>query len=1713
MIDFERELSRVVASSALAWALKNEKSEHFALIRTVPSQLCGNLVSQIKFELENLNKNKIERTELEVFELQSDKDLVDLTESQINGEKAIEKRNKGVSCLIIAPPPPLTPPLPIEIPSSILSAFEILDYLQLIQLAAQEFYMRCGRAEVELLNSFEIEGWLNGSSTRPGNTEAWLYIVAMVALGAERKEIGRELWRVGLIPDVGTDSGVGDFTKRLKRNEEIVKALGGVTKGKTPSVRLTAVNVALTPVTTRVISILSLRVLTSAAGELGWCKSLISDELTLDKWDLEPDFGDLESLSILPFRDLTGRVTSASKLKQDDPKTFSEAIFANVEFTDEGEVRKPPSVQVHWETNPKNFVHSGKWRVSLVIPGAYRREDEPPLLVKIIKDRKERKHSLKLDISRDDLPDGVFDGSLLVAIEVAALSEEDDMVMRLKNGRNASVESDEFELRFATDSGGPDDSAKISTDDSVSPAAAILSVALGEEAAPFVRGYSLDEKRSILEIQFLDSQARKVAIRTVRIIPRLLQIQKKLISDCADSIYVKLSLNSNTIDSVGEQYVKSTRIPDILLNARIEYFKQVKVFSKTRTAALVETLEWDTEVCTALDEYVAIYKKVLAECDLELAAEILLLDTVQIEVNVSREPLRTTVILPTHPLRSLWLREYWFKLMKWHQQVLRLDVSERASAIDIELVNRISLSNLPFISKAEGSEFNIYLDEVAFGYGIYVSPDDSDHEAMVSLTIAALGSDRSQAAQSSRFAAVRRNVAQYIEHRRHPDALAIATLNIGDGELVSNLMAPYFAEATDLNSAKSDFRLQVTAYSNSHWSLKPAKKLAELQTRLREISRSGLSHLSPLIGLSIRPRDFLTTDRHNVHLSVVRGIATGEIEKNSIDDERMSFLGGLITGTQTSHYPDTRSWHVTPTGAQELEGQITSLHKLLIAAQGKLHSQREGSLGLSITLSPETAADIRALHNRSDRVLTLDRYVGLDWFINSKSLGLGASYVLDYTPDFVEGLAERLIVTTQHPGEADRVVEKAMLEMGLDTRNRRSQVIENLNFVSGRLVLRLMANSSYAYESIGLAVVIAVLRDEGDLKKWFVIPIDSHLEIFGSNVGIDFENRRRCDMLLVSFSEKTIEIRCVEVKERRKLPISDQLRHRIHDQLNSTEGIIKERYFGAIDSRIDHELQEAHFSSILHHYINRAGDHRLLSPSTVKIYHSLVDRISQLSFKVTKEAYVVSINSESRRSEEIDDIKIRYLTGSDLESTSFSSTAEVNRRMTQESTLVSTGRVEIPVVTNIEDVNSKIVESLEPIPAGEQELITNEQISENPNGMGDLTSIDRGQQFVPTLPVVTFETDEVVQPQVQVDKSETIQGDSEIVETAAPKLVAVDLGVDSAGQTVIWNVSTKGSPHAFVLGITGQGKSVTTRHVISTFAEQGLASLVIDVHGDMAASPPTGASVLDVREFGLGFSPFYLTDHGVADISECAFEIAEVFSYVCDLGEMQLANVFKAIKHAYAATGWVNGEVGERLPTIEEFAVQVEAIEKGARGRNARERLLPLTDFGLFQNSTMPFDPRGSGGGLIVDLHNFKLEKVIRAATSLVLRKVYREMFLWPQDTSLKLAVILDEAHRIAKDPTLPKLLKEGRKYGVACFVASQSFSDFDDEVMSNAGTKIVFRTNFPESKDVSGLIRGAEKIDFAKQIEQLSVGEAFVSTADITRARKCKMRGRNIKT
>ena len=66
--------------------------------------------------------------------------------------------------------------------------------------------------------------------------------------------------------------------------------------------------------------------------------------------------------------------------------------------------------------------------------------------------------------------------------------------------------------------------------------------------------------------------------------------------------------------------------------------------------------------------------------------------------------------------------------------------------------------------------------------------------------------------------------------------------------------------------------------------------------------------------------------------------------------------------------------------------------------------------------------------------------------------------------------------------------------------------------------------------------------------------------------------------------------------------------------------------------------------------------------------------------------------------------------------------------------------------------------------------------------------------------------------------------------------------------------------------------------------------------------------------------------------------------------------------------------------------------------------------------------------------------------------------------------------------------------------------SDFHQDVLSNAGSKIIFRTNFPESRRVAGFLRARQGLNLVAAIEQLSVGEAYVQTPEMIYGSVVKM-------
>jgi predicted transcriptional regulator len=94
----------------------------------------------------------------------------------------------------------------------------------------------------------------------------------------------------------------------------------------------------------------------------------------------------------------------------------------------------------------------------------------------------------------------------------------------------------------------------------------------------------------------------------------------------------------------------------------------------------------------------------------------------------------------------------------------------------------------------------------------------------------------------------------------------------------------------------------------------------------------------------------------------------------------------------------------------------------------------------------------------------------------------------------------------------------------------------------------------------------------------------------------------------------------------------------------------------------------------------------------------------------------------------------------------------------------------------------------------------------------------------------------------------------------------------------------------------------------------------------------------------------------------------------------------------------------------------------------------------------------------------------------------------------LRVMIVLDECHRICKDKhSLPvKLIKEGRSAGFAIIVGTQSPFDVDDEILSNAGTRIIHqidKSNYVyEIVKTLGLTKREEEI-----IKTLGIGECLI--------------------
>ncbi len=1122
-------------------------------------------------------------------------------------------------------------------------------------------------------------------------------------------------------------------------------------------------------------------------------------------------------------------------------------------------------------------------------------------------------------------------------------------------------------------------------------------------------------------------------------------------------------------------------IPAKLQEARSSYLES---FDSEKGISFPETTFWSRDRVKLLENYVKCFQDALSVASGEELSNLLELDTLDLRVQTEQGFTESSVILPIHPLRSLWIAQHYGYLKEISTKLADHDFPLRRNLVDFELITKLRPENLPF-ALVKSKNQRVYSGELVFGVGIYLPLNASDVASDLSIVSSALGVPRVLRGKENSSDKIAEHFERYSLGNSFSPGVKLAAFNPGDGKLVADSLDRYVKG--QITTGARDKRIELSAYSETYSFADPVGAIVDLQRRLSERHPHSMDVFLPFFSVRALSLKDSPIDGKNdferypesVNISLIQSatrLSNSLVKDGAMPIERRRALAkGLITYLHSFSYSenDRNVFRTSVSTGMDLEesSKLENLHNLILEKISK--SDKPFSLDLS--LDGKMTNLIGEVHNRSDWVLTVDRFIGLNLYEQLLSSRNTDIVVLDYSPDFVDGFGDRLTLTTTKPTEVSKILKKAMRELGLANEGKSAlDVLRYLAKISGRLAMRLLNENSLAREAVGLCATVGHLEDNNELANTVIIPVDAHPELFGLNRHDPNANSQRCDLLFVRFTGDTYTVELLEVKARKGANIGD-LPREMQNQLDNTEALLNKILFKNSMNRVDQELQWARWASLLHFYSDRSFMHGHFSKEDFQEVHRTIEHLceNQVHPKIKKSGYIVSLAADER---DVNNDNPAYVI-----------------RVLNEEKLISSGWTTIK--EHIFMVGS------EPVEEKVEDLLPSDlEVTAKASVVGEVTTIESSSE---RIEVVEDSAEVVVEspakPVPPIVNEEEIGKMSEVVK--------VILGEDTEGNKLTWNISLKGSPHGVIVGIPGQGKSVTTRNILNQFAAQGLPSVVFDFHGDMGPKLKFKSNEINVATDGLPFSPFEFDSGGALPIKTASQEIAEILESIGNLGEIQTTNVNLAIRDAYRTQGWDDGgAVGDRLPNIDDFKISLATVEAQNKGKNAGARLLSFTDYELFRNeNTQNFEVLNPLGW-VFNVSKYRQDEVRITAGAFILRRIYNEMFQWDNASRPRLAIVLDEAHRLSKDPTIPKIMKEGRKFGVVVLLVSQSMDDFAPQVIDNAGSKIAFRTNFPASKKVASFLQSKNSTGLADKLENLNTAHAYVSTPDLRNPKMVKM-------
>lgn len=376
------------------------------------------------------------------------------------------------------------------------------------------------------------------------------------------------------------------------------------------------------------------------------------------------------------------------------------------------------------------------------------------------------------------------------------------------------------------------------------------------------------------------------------------------------------------------------------------------------------------------------------------------------------------------------------------------------------------------------------------------------------------------------------------------------------------------------------------------------------------------------------------------------------------------------------------------------------------------------------------------------------------------------------------------------------------------------------------------------------------------------------------------------------------------------------------------------------------------------------------------------------------------------------------------------------------------------------------------------------------------------------------------------------------------------------GEIPVKLLTKYGNRHGLIAGATGTGKSVSLMVLAEGFSRLGVPVFMADVKGDISGLAVAGTTnekiTSRIQQIGIeGYvneaNPTVFWDlygkkgHPIrTTVSEFG---PTLFNRILELNETQSGVLDIAFKLA--------DDEGLLLLDLKDLRALLNFVSENKSEISRKYGLVSPASVAAIQRALLRLEQEGGEeffGEPALDLNDLMRQDMsgrgiisLLTADQLILKpRLYSSFLLWllselfenlPEMGDMdkpKLVFIFDEAHLLFEDcpPALQQRVEQVvrliRSKGVGVYFCSQNPDDVPDDILGQLGNRIQHALRAYTPRDQKAVRAAAEtfvqnpKIDVAKVISELAVGEALVSTlqekgvpSQVERAYICPPRSR----